>query len=277
MRFAFPSVIAATLAGLAAMPVRAQQTSTVTFTVFAAETQAALAGAQVSVDARVRGVTDARGELRVDGLSAGTHGASVSLIGRRPRGVRLELVPGEAREVMVLLDPVSLRLAPLTASARPRTRDAQIEGFYQRAQNHMMGRFVTRAQIEEKLAVQFTDIFRGIPGVRVDPGPNGYVIRSNRAVSINGGHAQSSGVAGRGGGDDMRGFITGGDCPPNWFVDGVPFGLSGPLNTAFSPAEIEGVEIYFGNVPPQWGGSSAMCGVILIWTRSSAARATDTH
>ena len=75
----------------------------------------------------------------------------------------------------------------------------------------------------------------------------------------------------------MGALITGGDCPPGYFVDGVPFVMYGPLNQAFSPAEIEGVEIYFGNVPPQWGGTRAMCGVILIWTRSAAARATGTH
>ena len=72
----------------------------------------------------------------------------------------------------------------------------------------------------------------------------------------------------------MGELIAGGDCPPSYFVDGFPFAVDGPLNQAMSPAEIEGVEIYFGNVPAQWGGSRAMCGVVLIWTRTTAASAT---
>jgi hypothetical protein len=272
------SALAAATALYTSGGVAAQTTaSTITFTVFAAETQAALPGAQVSVDGRPRGVADARGELRVAGLAPGTHGVSVSLVGRIPRGMRLELAAGEEREVMVLMQPLSVGLAPLTASARPRTRDVRIEEFYRRAQNHITGRFVTRAQIEEKNATELTDIFRGLPGVRVDPGPNGYVIRSNRAVSMSKGQAHGNGAPGARGSDDMGALIAGGDCGPSYFVDGFPFAVDGPLNQAMSPAEIEGVEIYFGNVPPQWGGSRAMCGVILIWTRSTAARATGAH
>jgi hypothetical protein len=276
-RILVSSALAAAAALYASGGVAAQTASTITFTVFAAETQAALPGAEVSVDGRTRGVADARGELRVAGLAPGSHGVSVSLVGRIPRGMRLELATGEEREVMVLMQPLSVRLAPLTASARPRTRDVRIEEFYRRAQSHITGRFVTRAQIEEKNATEFTDIFRGLPGVRVDPGPNGYVIRSARAVSMSGGNARGDGAAGARRSDDMGALIAGGDCAPGYFVDGVPFAVDGPLNQAMSPAEIEGVEIYFGNVPPQWGGSRAMCGVILIWTRTNAARARGTH
>lgn len=250
----------------------AQSASAITFTVFAAETQAALPGAQVSVDGRPRGVADARGVVRVEGLAPGPHGIRVELLDRIPRGMRLELVAGEEREVMVVMEPLSLALRGITASARTRSRDVRIEDFYRRAQNHITGRFVTRAQIEEENAVVFTDIFRGIPGVRVDPGPQGYVIRSARAVSMAGGHAGGS-SRGVPGGDGPGELITGGDCPPTYYVDGLSRGAGGLLNGDLSPVDIEGVEIYFGNVPPQWGGSSAMCGVIVIWTRTNAAPA----
>jgi len=231
----------------------AAQQSTVTFSVFAAETQQALPGVQVSVDNHVRGVTDARGELRVAGLGAGTHRGSVSLMGRIPRAVLLQLSAGEERDVLVLMEPLSLRLPTLTVAARQRSRDARIEDFYRRAQSSSLGRFVTRAQIEEKNAILFTDIFREMPGVRVDPGPNGNIIRSGRALTIG----------------------NGGDCPPRYFVDGFPYKVDGPVDAEFSPAAIEGVELYVGNVPAQWGGSAAMCGVIVIWTRTSAAPASS--
>ena len=97
-RILISSALAAATALYTGGGVAAQTASTITFTVFAAETQAALPGAQVSVDGRPRGVADARGELRVAGLAPGTHGVSVSLVGRIPRGMRLELAAGEERE-----------------------------------------------------------------------------------------------------------------------------------------------------------------------------------
>lgn len=267
-RFVIPAVTALALHTSVGA---AQERATIILRIHAAESQAPLPGAQVSVDGRARGTADARGVLRVEGLAPGTHRASVALLDRIPRAIRVELAAGEAREVAVALEPTTVRLAPVTASASRRGRDARIEGFYLRAQNHITGRFITRAQIEEKNATDFTDIFRGVAGVRIEPGPSGYVIRSPRAVSMGAGRPQSG--DGDGGGD-MGKLITGGDCPPRYFVDGVPYPVSGSLNAEFSPEAIEGVEIYFGNVPPQWGGSQAMCGVILIWTRTTAAPAT---
>jgi hypothetical protein len=263
-----PTLLLAGALALAAAPAAAQQ-STVTFTVFATETQQTLAGAQVSVDEHVRGVTDERGELTVPGLAAGTHRASVSLIGRIPRAVLLQLTPGEERDALVLLEPVSIALPGITAAARARSRDVRIEDFYRRAQSSTLGRFVTRAQIEEKNAIRFTDIFHGVPGVQVVPSAMGETLINTRAISM--GLTRVSG--GRRPGQLVQGS---GECMPRLFVDGFPYQLDeAPLNAQFSVADIEGVEVYPGNVPAQWGGSKAMCGVIVIWTRTTAAPATS--
>jgi hypothetical protein len=250
----------------AAGPAAAQRSS-VTFTVFAAETQQALAGAQLSVDGHPRGVSDARGVVRVEGLAPGTHRASVSLLGRIPRAVRVELAAGEEREVLMLMEPLAVALPGITAAARERSRDARIEAFYRRAQSSSLGRFVTRAQIEEKNALQFTDIFRGVPGMQVVPSQMGETVMNPRAATMGLGRVPE----GRRRNQLVQG---GGACPPRYFVDGSPYPLDeAPLNSQFSVADIEGVEIYPGNVPPQWGGSRAMCGVIVIWTRTNAAPA----
>ena len=249
------SLAAAAVPG-AASGSAAQRSSSITVTVYASETQAPLAGARLSVDGRPRGVADARGVVRVDGLERGTHGLGVSLIGRIPHGLRLELTAGEEREVVVVLRPLSVRLAPLTVSARERSRDRRVEDFYRRAQDHSVGRFVTRAQIEERNITLFSDIFRGIPGLRVDPAPGGVVVNNVRAVSLIDGD---------------------GDCPPRYFVDGFPYRLDAAVDVEFSAADVEGVEVYPGNVPAQWGGTRALCGVILIWTRTNAAPANGSH
>jgi hypothetical protein len=158
--------------------------------------------------------------------------------------------------VVIVMQPLSVGLAPLTAAARRRSRDRRIEDFYRRAQNGSLGRFVTRAQLEERNITLFSDIFRGIPGMRVEPGPMGPVLRNARAHSL---------------------IDRDVDCPPVFFVDGFPYRLDGPLDTEFGTSDIEGVEVYLGNVPAQWGGSRAMCGVVLIWTRTTAAPASGSR
>ena len=57
------------------------------------------------------------------------------------------------------------------------------------------------------------------------------------------------------------------DCPPRWFVNGVPYDLVGSPDDAFPPETVEGVEVYAHNVPPEYGGSRSACGVIVVWTR----------
>jgi outer membrane receptor for monomeric catechols len=205
----------------------------------------------VSVDGRPRGVSDEHGVVRVP-LGAGRHGVSVTLLDRIPRGLRLDLAAGEQREVMVAMEPLAVGLAPITAEARSRSNDWRIQEFYRRAQNATMGRFVTRAQIEERNAIHFTDALRGLPGVELVPTEFGYLIRNPRAYTI-----------------------LGGNCPPRYFVDGVPHDVDGTPDTEFMLPDIEGIEVYMGNVPAQWGGSKSGCGVILIWTRTNAAPGTS--
>jgi hypothetical protein len=229
----------------------AAQQGTVTFTIYAAESQAPLRGAQVSVDGRPRGASDEHGVVRV-ALGAGRHGVSVTLMGRIPRGLRLDLSAGEEREVMVVMEPLGVALAPITAEAQARSNDWRIQEFYRRAQNATVGRFVTRAQIEERNAIHFTDALRGVPGVDIVPTEFGYLVRNPRAYTI-----------------------RGGTCPPRYFVDGFPYDFDGTPDTQFTMGDIEGIEVYMGNVPAQWGGSKSGCGVILIWTRTNAAPAAN--
>lgn len=49
-------------------------------------------------------------------------------------------------------------------------------------------------------------------------------------------------------------------------VDGA---VRGVTDLVFNNPDVEGIEIYPGVVPPQFGGSTAMCGVIAVWTRDA--------
>jgi hypothetical protein len=56
-------------------------------------------------------------------------------------------------------------------------------------------------------------------------------------------------------------------CEPTWYVDGIEvhsFHENTPIN------DVYGIEIYrgAGEVPAEFGGSNAACGVIAVWTKS---------
>lgn len=60
-------------------------------------------------------------------------------------------------------------------------------------------------------------------------------------------------------------------CQPTWFVDGVEvhsFHENTPIN------DVYGIEIYRGaaEIPAEFGGSNAACGVIVVWTKSKPYR-----
>ena len=60
-------------------------------------------------------------------------------------------------------------------------------------------------------------------------------------------------------------------CHPTWYIDGVEvhsFEESTPI------IDIYGIEVYrgAGEIPAEFSGSNAMCGVIVVWTKSKPYR-----
>jgi hypothetical protein len=61
------------------------------------------------------------------------------------------------------------------------------------------------------------------------------------------------------------------ECRPTWWIDGMvvhSFSENTPIR------DVYGIEIYRGpgEVPGEFSGSNAMCGVIVIWTKSRPYR-----
>ena len=60
-------------------------------------------------------------------------------------------------------------------------------------------------------------------------------------------------------------------CNPTWYIDGVEvhsFNENTPIH------DIYGIEVYRGpgEIPAEFGGSNAACGVIVVWTKSRPYR-----
>ena len=104
-----------------------------------------------------------------------------------------------------------------------------------------------RLEIEKYPTIRTSDAFRRIAGARVVYGPRG-----QEYVVLRGG---------------LSSTLSSSMCLPKVYLDGVQVRQFDWRE--ITPMDIEGIEVFRSSaeVPMQWGGSDATCGVILVWTR----------
>jgi hypothetical protein len=127
-----------------------------------------------------------------------------------------------------------------------RARANGVGGFGERRRTGM-GRFVTPDDVARLAPLVTSDLFRHVPGIRID------------ALGLR-----------------MRG-LSQGECVPPVFVDGRSMrALSADdIDTWVRPDEVAGIEIYAGGrVPPQFQEGMGGCGSIVIWTKPRADELT---
>ena len=228
--------------------VEAQERATLRLRVTTAEApQGPVQDAQASLARNSRsGITAADGRLELAGLRPGADTLVVSRVGYGTVRMPLWLFAGETREMAVALPVQAVRLDEVEVRALQIPHSPALQEFYGRVERNTGGHFVTREQMKQQNLLRFTDLFRGIPSVQITSGPGGATVRMARNMAS----------------------ITDQDCPPMYYVDGVPHQLGGSPDREFNLNEIEGIEVYAGpSVPARYAGSKARCGVILVWTR----------
>jgi len=239
--------LAAALLAIPAARVAAQE-AVLVLTVTTTEADAPIQGAEVKVDDRPVGITNADGVLRAT-ASPGSHRIDVRAIGRKTLGLEGTLAAGET-QVDVQLDADAVPLTPVTATAEAGTvRSPMLRSFYDRAANHSNGVFYTRAYIEHRKPPQLSDLLLDHTGLHY--------------VYTRGGHRV------------IRFANTG--CPPKYYINGNPIVVEQPgaadpsLDLLVHIDEVEGVEVYPRLPPIEYGGLNSGCGTILIWLRESAS------
>jgi hypothetical protein len=181
----------------------------------------------------------------------------VQRIGYEPleiTGLRLDAARDTSLRLTLAGAPVEL--APVAVEAPIRSEYLALRGFYQRQQEgpgHFLDpptvqRLATRAKVA-------ADLLDHIPGVSVVIASESGGIRVPQLRSC-----RPALSAGRTPGQEDSAF-------PQVYVDGARVGRD-----AFgwlSPGDMLAVEVFLGpaQVPLQYGGTDAPCGVILIWTR----------
>jgi hypothetical protein len=222
-----------------------------------ASTSRPIVGARVVVGSTGRFVlTDSVGRFEITQLPSGILRFFFNAEGFPRSSVALAFAPGELMEQAFEMDSSAAAIAADTLGPRrdiqmlptEEVRAAADRGVrfadFERRLKSGRGQYRTREEIDEAGYRTLTDAVRGMRGVQVDcPGIQGCFIKMARAP--------------------MR-------CSPKYVVDGREDPMFGP----FVPiGDIEGIEVYTGaaDVPGEFAGSDAMCGVVVIWTKSAPA------
>ena len=187
----------------------------------------------------------------------------------------LVLAQGEMVALRIALEQRAVSLGAVQITERtslPGT--GMLDGFeYRRLRG--IGRFITRADIEQRAPIVFLDLIAGVPGVRIIPVAHGrHVVKMNRSAPMLRRASQRldpNEVL-----SEEADIIAVNDCPVIYYLDGVR--LNNTSDQSLDKVEviyrlpielIEGIEIYRGasELPAAFGGADARCGVVAVWTR----------
>jgi hypothetical protein len=212
-------------------------------------------------------LTDALGRYVLSAPAPGSYMLQVRRAGNTAVATEPFLLVGAATAHL------DLRLAPRVYTLKPVTvvSDAasapvgMLAGFYQRMARGW-GSYITREEIRKRGARQISELLYGRPDVRV-------IRRSELQSTVRVGTELSRlNVGPLSLGEDGTPQLAADaplPCSPMMYVDGVAFGRADDVLDQVGPTDIEGIEIYrrATEVPPEFGGLQARCGVILVWTR----------
>jgi hypothetical protein len=203
--------------------------------------------------------------LAADGRTVATDSAGRYQFGNLPAGLMRFLVhaPGfQAAEFVVdikagddvarTIELESSASGPAPPSLSPVVTEAVPGGSYrlmdfERRRRTGRGQYLTDEEIQKSGAATLQDATRGMRGVTLHCG----------------------GSADVAGGTGCRIQVTRApmNCQPQYVIDGRVYNMFGPLTPI---RDIVGLEVYVGatDVPGEFAGSNAGCGVVAVWTRS---------
>jgi hypothetical protein len=208
-----------------------------------------LAGARVAiVGDSLYAVSDTGGAFRLGAQPSGTRLLEVRRVGFAVQQLEMELRPGTPASVAVTLVPNAPVLDTVRVTARAGGA-SEAAGFEERRRVGI-GYFLGRDAIEQRGFVGTAELLRGAPGMTVRIAATSQSVRWTRA---------------------------GLSCSPILYLDGSRSDLAAAPH---SP-DVEGIEVYSrGEAPSRYGGATATCAVVLIWTRrapsATAAPASST-
>jgi hypothetical protein len=193
-------------------------------------------------------LTNDAGGFRMANSPVGAVKITVRRMGYEQATVDLTLRAGQTDSLIVALTAIAARLPGMLVEDEAMTRSKKLlAGFWER-RSRGFGHFYTREDIERRGAHDFAEMVRMTPGITI------LSVNGRKSVRF----SRSPGVRG--------------DCPPQYWVDGMRVENASP--DEFPPGDVEAVELYAGSatIPPQFAPRvqsirTQTCGAVVIWTR----------
>jgi hypothetical protein len=185
--------------------------------------------------------SDDSGKFHVPQMPPGARAVFVRRLGFAPNRAQFTPGAGETDSVVIVLTAVATALPSVVAREERDSLSHKILADFWARRARGFGRFITRDDIEARGGMHFVDLLRAVPSVTIQNSRGRPEVRFSRSV--------------------IR------DCPPQYWVDGIP--IERGSADEFYPDGVEAIELYSGpaTTPPQFSLRSMTCGTIVIWTR----------
>lgn len=176
----------------------------------------------------------------LSGIEPGDRRIQIRTVGYRPFTGFLKFEAGKTLEKTFELEFTGDQMPDLEVEARnSKTLPRFVE--FERRRDHGVGHFISRDEITARGYMNMGDALRTVKGVKVYCDVLDCLVKMARAAP---------------------------GCLPVYYVDGQlarSFATTTPIN------DVQGIEIYrgAGEVPAEYTGSGAGCGVVVIWTRAT--------
>jgi len=209
--------------------------------IFDERTNEAMTQGIIIVDSTRRNLqVSSQGRFVITGLSPGLHLIELRSVGYRPYVRSFATVDGQVVDLQFGMVFTGAQLPDLAVEARNSKLLPRFADFERRRVNGL-GLYITREQIKAKGYMNMGDALKSMSGVKVDCGAIDCSIRMSRSTA---------------------------GCGPTFYVDGRMarnFASDTPIS------DVQGIEVYRGaaEMPGEFAGDGAMCGVIAIWTRAA--------
>jgi hypothetical protein len=205
--------------------------------------------------------TNSQGRYALAGIPAGAYQTFFRLVGHLPVRLDVRLTDGDTTRASTTMIRSDVVLAPIVVTGAPSTRGVGLgrDAFDERKRLGF-GRFLDSTELRRlEGTLNLDDVLRRYTGIEV--------AAANKFMR----------VALHPSRRDVEGRLN---CLMQLYYNGAPVGRGGVIGTSdvkaedlrgYSVAGIERVEVYrsAAEVPLEYGGSSAGCGVILLWSRLS--------
>ncbi|MEK7240148.1 MAG: carboxypeptidase regulatory-like domain-containing protein [Gemmatimonadota bacterium] len=211
-------------------------------TVVTSEGSRPLAGAVVRIAGGPMTRANDQGEWMLVDAPTGTRVLEVRAVGYYPSRRAVDVV-ADAGPVRVALSMFTAMLDTVRVLAE-RMADGRNSGFAERRRTGM-GQYLTAQDLVRRGAIDLSDVFRNLPGIRTELDDMGAVRITMRSA-------------------------FGDYCSPAFYLNGLPMFIltAGELDNMAKPKNVRAIEIYNeATTPPQFQQAMSGCGAIVVWTK----------